>query len=305
MSIIISQNMANKVSLVCFGEVLWDCFGETKRLGGAPLNMCFRVKSLGIDAQMISAVGEDRLGNVLLDELKEKQLSTEYIAVSPHKNTSTVLVALDSHGSAKYEIISDTAWDNIVLTDEIINKVESTDIFVFGSLIGRTETSLITLKQLLEHAKFKVFDVNLRSSHYHLDNLIALMNSADFIKLNDDELYEIAKGMGCKYHSLEQNLDFIAKQTNTEFLCVTKGNHGALLSIKGKNYYNSGYRIDVVDTVGAGDSFLGALIYQLCTYDDPQQAIDFACAAGAMVAQQLGATPNITYQQILEFIEPC
>ena len=74
---------------------------------------------------------------------------------------------------------------------------------------------------------------------------------------------------------------------------------------KGKNYYNSGYRIDVVDTVGAGDSFLGALIYQLCTYDDPQQAIDFACAAGAMVAQQLGATPNITYQQILEFIEPC
>ena len=97
----------------------------------------------------------------------------------------------------------------------------------------------------------------------------------------------------------------IAKQTNTEFLCVTKGNHGALLSIKGKNYYNSGYRIDVVDTVGAGDSFLGALIYQLCTYDDPQQAIDFACAAGAMVAQQLGATPNITYQQILEFIEPC
>ncbi|ATC85242.1 ribokinase [Pseudoalteromonas arctica A 37-1-2] len=274
-------------------------------MGGAPLNMCFRVKSLGIDAQMISAVGEDRLGNVLLDELKEKQLSTEYIAVSPHKNTSTVLVALDSHGSAKYEIISDTAWDNIVLTDEIINKVESTEIFVFGSLIGRTDTSLMTLKQLLEHAKFKVFDVNLRAPHYQLESLIELMNSADFIKLNDEELYEIAKGMGCKHHSLEQNLAFIAKQTNTEFLCVTKGNHGALLSIRGKNYYNSGYLIDVVDTVGAGDSFLGALIYQLCIQNDPQQAIDFACAAGAMVAQQLGATPDITHQQILEFIEPC
>ena len=150
-----------------------------------------------------------------------------------------------------------------------------------------------------------MFDVNLRTSHYHLDNLIELMNRADFIKLNDEELYEIAKGMGCKYHSLEQNLEFIAKQTNTEFLCVTKGTHGALLSIKGKNYYNSGYLIDVVDTVGAGDSFLGALIYQLCIFNDPQQAIDFACAVGAMVAQQLGATPNITHQQIQEFIEPC
>lgn len=305
MSIIINKNIPNKISLVCFGEVLWDCFGTTKRLGGAPLNMCFRVKSLGIDAQMISAVGEDELGNALLDELTEKKLTTEYIAVNPNKKTSTVQVTLDSHGSAKYEIMPDTAWDNIALTKEIIDKVESTDIFVFGSLIGRTETSLMTLKQLLGHANFKVFDVNLRTSHYQLDNLIELMNKADFIKLNDEELYEIAKGMGCKYHSLEQNLDFIAKQTNTEFLCVTKGSHGALLSIKGKKYYNSGYLIDVVDTVGAGDSFLGALIYQLSIHDDAQQAVDFACAAGAMVAQQLGATPDLTYQQILEFIDPC
>lgn len=153
-------------------------------------------------------------------------------------------------------------------------------------------------------ANFKVFDVNLRAPHYQLDTLIELMNQADFIKLNDDELYEIAKAMGCKYHSLEQNLAFIAKQTNTQYLCVTKGSHGALLTIKGVNYYNSGYLISVVDTVGAGDSFLGSLIYQLCSSDDAQHSVDFACAVGAMVAESHGATPKLSHRQINEFMDP-
>ncbi|WP_024608786.1 carbohydrate kinase [Pseudoalteromonas sp. TAB23] len=305
MSIVISSKKAEEINLTCFGEVLWDCFESGMRLGGAPLNMCFRFNSLGLKAHMISAVGNDKLGEALLSEIEQKGLSKEFIYVHESKPTSVVEVKLDQSGSANYQIVLDTAWDNISLSQRVIDKVKSADVFVFGSLIARTESSMSSLDQLLDLAKFKVFDVNLRAPHYQLESLIKLMNKADFIKLNDEELYEIAKGMGCKYHSLEQNLAFIAKQTNTEFLCVTKGNHGALLSIKGKNYYNSGYLIDVVDTVGAGDSFLGALIYQLCIQNDPQQAIDFACAAGAMVAQQLGATPDITHQQILEFIEPC
>ena len=110
--------------------------------------------------------------------------------------------------------------------------------------------------------------------------------------------------MGCKFHSLEQNLAFIAQQTNTEYLCVTKGSHGALLTINGENYYNSGYLISVVDTVGAGDSFLGSLIYQLCSSDCAQHAVDFACAVGAMVAESAGATPTLTHEQINEFMSP-
>ncbi|MGO2129812.1 MAG: carbohydrate kinase family protein [Pseudoalteromonas prydzensis] len=305
MSIVISSKKAEEINLTCFGEVLWDCFDSGKRLGGAPLNMCFRFNSLGLQAHMISAVGNDELGDALLDEINKKGLITELICVHESKPTSVVEVKLDSSGSANYQIGTDTAWDNISLTAEIIEKVKDTDVFVFGSLIARTAASLMALRQLLDHAKFKVFDVNLRAPHYQLEHLIELMNRADFIKLNDDELYEIAKSMGSKYHSLEQNLAFIAKQTNTDYLCVTKGSHGALLSIKGKNYYNSGYLIEVVDTVGAGDSFLGALVYQLCINNSPQQAIDFACAVGAMVAQRPGATPALTDQQINEFMEPC
>jgi len=304
MSILINHKPSESLSVSCFGEVLWDCFDSGKRLGGAPLNMCVRINSLGIKADMISAVGNDELGTELLSEIKSKGVSCQYIDTNNEKATSTVEVTLDSGGSASYEIVADTAWDNIALTDSLLNKVKNSDVFVFGSLIGRSETSLDTLKQLVDAASFKVFDVNLRAPHYTLETLVDLMNKADFIKLNDEELYEIAKAMGCKFHSLEQNLAFIAKQTNTEYLCVTKGSHGALLTIKGVNYYNSGYLISVVDTVGAGDSFLGSLIYQLCSNDDAQFSVDFACAVGAIVAQSAGATPTLTHQQINNFISP-
>ena len=304
MSILINHKSSESVSVSCFGEVLWDCFDSGKRLGGAPLNMCVRINSLGIKADMLSAVGNDELGAELLSEITSKGVSCEYIAINNDKKTSTVEVTLDSGGSASYEIVADTAWDNIALTDELLNKVKSSDVFVFGSLIGRSEASLATLNQLVDVANFKVFDVNLRAPHYKLETLVDLMNKADFIKLNDEELYEIAKAMGCKFHSLEQNLAFIAQQTNTDYLCVTKGSHGALLTIKGENFYNSGYLISVIDTVGAGDSFLGSLIYQLCSNDDAQYAVDFACAVGAMVAESAGATPSLTHQQISNFMNP-
>ena len=124
------------------------------------------------------------------------------------------------------------------------------------------------------------------------------------IKLNDEELDEIAAAMGSRYNSLEQNVAFISETTNTPIVCVTKGRHGALLKIGDRTYYNSGYAVDVVDTVGAGDSFLASLIYQLCCTDNAQYAIDFACAVSAMVAQNRGATPELSCDDIDRFMHP-
>jgi fructokinase len=303
-SLFINGKGPNDISISCFGEVLWDCFASGKRLGGAPLNVCLRLNSLGINAQILSAVGQDILGHELLSVIKERQINTDFIAVNPDKKTSTVEVVLDNNGSASYQIVADTAWDNITLSSSLSEQVKSSDIFIFGSLVGREKVSLNTLKQLIDVAQFKVFDVNLRKPHYDLKTLVELMHCADFIKLNDDELYEIAHAMGSKFNSLEQNLEFIADKTNTQYMCVTKGSHGALLKINDKNYYNSGYLIKVVDTVGAGDSFLGSLIYQLCTTVDAQYAVNFACAVGAMVAQNNGATPALTITDIEQFMEP-
>jgi fructokinase len=145
--------------------------------------------------------------------------------------------------------------------------------------------------------------VNLRAPFYTKVLLIELMNKADFIKFNDDELYEISEYMNSPYHSLEQNIHFIAEQTNTKHICVTKGSHGAVLYYNDTMYYNSGYKIEVADTVGAGDSFLAGLLTQLLTGNDTQFAINYACALGALVAQKEGANPKIEAAAIADFMK--
>ena len=109
--------------------------------------------------------------------------------------------------------------------------------------------------------------------------------------------------MNSPYNSLEQNIRFISEKTNTNHICVTKGNHGAVLYYDGKLYYNSGYKINVIDTVGAGDSFLASLLAKLLIGNDPQNAIDFACAMGALVAQSEGANPKISNDSVAEFMK--
>ncbi|MBP0903201.1 carbohydrate kinase [Mariniflexile gromovii] len=290
--------------IACFGEVLWDVLPTNKKIGGAPLNVALRLQSLQNEVTMISSVGNDELGKTLVAYVAENGVNTNYIQQSSAFKTGVVNVTLNDKGSASYDINFPSAWDYISIDEKTIDLVKQVDAFVFGSLVGRNETSKETLYNLLEHAKYKVFDLNLRSPHYTKDILIYLMNNADFIKFNDDELYEVSKYLGSKYNSLEQNLQYIAEKTNTKHVCVTKGSHGAVLLYNGKLYYNSGYLIKVVDTVGAGDSFLASLISQLLNNVNPQEAIDFACAVGALVAQSEGANPKITISEIEAFINP-
>ena len=124
------------------------------------------------------------------------------------------------------------------------------------------------------------------------------MHSADFIKFNDEELLEITAAMDSPFTSLEDNMNFIAERTKVKAICVTRGKHGALLMWEGQLYENEGYPVEVADTVGAGDSFLAALIASLLTGIAPQTAIDFACAVGALVAEAPGANPEISNSRI-------
>ncbi|RED46041.1 carbohydrate kinase family protein [Seonamhaeicola aphaedonensis] len=288
--------------VVCFGEVLWDIFpnGE-KQIGGAPLNVALRFNAFENEVTMISAIGNDDNGNKLFEYLKENGLDTSYIQIKNDFATGEVQITLDKKGVAQYEIKHPRAWDKIERNDNIIDKVKTSQAFVFGSLIARDQVSRETLLKLLDLATYKVFDINLRPPHYSFTMLELLMEKADFIKLNDEELYEISNHFNSKYNGLEQNLKFIAQKTKTKHICVTKGEHGAVLLFNDKLYYNSGYQIKVADTVGAGDSFLGSLISKLLSGEDPQKAIDFACAVGAMVAQSKGANPKFNQEEIQEF----
>jgi fructokinase len=292
------------ISVVCFGEVLFDIFPTHKKIGGAPLNVAIRLASLGIQSQIISRIGNDEIGKELLEYINDHKVNSSSIQVDQDLKTGEVVVELNDKGSASYTINYPAAWDKIIgtLEDEII--IKKADALVFGSLVCRDSVSQNTLFELINYAKYTVFDVNLRAPFYTKELLNHLMHEADFIKFNDDEIYEISEYLKSPFHSLEQNILFIAEHTNTKHICVTKGSHGAVLYYDNQFYYNSGYKIKVADTVGAGDSFLAGLLSKLLAKEDPQNAIDFACAIGALVAQKEGANPKINESTIDSFMNP-
>ena len=291
-----------KLSAVCFGEVLWDVFPSHKKIGGAPLNVALRMKALGVDSNIISRVGSDEDGAEILSYINNQNVSSDSIQVGEDYKTGVVNVMVNEKGNASYDILYPSSWDKITLTKEMIEKVSESDVFIFGSLICRDEISRSTLYALLDKAKYKVFDANLRAPYYTTEVLLELMSKADFIKLNDEELWEISRKLESPYNSFEQNIKFIAEKTNTKQVCVTKGEFGAVLYYNDKFYYNSGYFIKVVDTVGAGDSFLASLLLRLLRGKSPQKALNYACAVGALVAGQEGANPKISGQEIKKFM---
>lgn len=294
-----------KINVISFGEVLFDVFGEEKKIGGAPLNLALRTASYGFPVAMISAVGNDEDGKVILDYTKENALETTGIIVSPQYETGIVQVSLNERGSATYEIRFPSAWDFISVDEKIIDTVKEADVFFYGSLACRNEVSQKTLFSILDSndRMFKVFDVNLRKPFYNIQLLEKLMNRADFIKFNDEEILEISAEMGFESDDLESNIKFISEKTNTKAICVTLGKHGSILLWNDQLYRHEGYPVKVADTVGAGDSFLASLIAKLLSDQNPDEALNFASAVGALVASYSGANPQIESSEIDTFLK--
>ena len=285
-------------SIICFGEVLWDVLPAGRKLGGAPLNVSLRAQSFGNKVAMISSIGRDLIGEELAEAMKVHGGKLAHIQETGEFATSEVLVALDEHGTASYEIKMPCAWDNISLLVRDVEAVKTSDAFIYGSLVARNGTSRETLFALLDHSPYKVFDVNLRPPHYTPERIISLMEAADFVKFNDEELYEICTHLGFNDRSLEACISYISEQTGTDQICVTLGKDGAVLFYNSAFYYNKGYKVTVADTVGAGDSFLASIISQLLNGMNAQEAINFACAVGSIVASKNGANPEITLAEV-------
>ncbi|WP_289659946.1 carbohydrate kinase family protein [Flavobacterium panacagri] len=296
------MNNDKKLKAVAFGEVLWDIFDNIKKIGGAPLNVALRMKALGADVNMISSVGNDSDGEAIINEIKKLGLDTQTILKSDNYPTGLVNVILDESKSATYEILYPSAWDKIILNDAARESVQNADVLIYGSLVCRDEVSRQALEELLHSDTYKVFDVNLRKPHYNYEILKQLMDAANFIKFNDEELMEISAAFDSPYTTLEENMNFICSFTNATAICVTRGKDGALLLWDKHLYENTGYVVKVEDTVGAGDSFLGALVTSLLTDKEPQQALNFACATGALVAGSSGANPEILLSRIDDLI---
>lgn len=289
--------------LVCFGEVLWDVLPTGKIAGGAPMNVSIRLQSLGVDTKMISKIGNDALGEELLTIIKEKNVDTSLIQIDDNLSTGEVLVTLDAKGSASYDIVYPSAWDKIEVTEANLKAVNEADAVIFGSLACRDAISRTTLLTLLDNAKYKIFDVNIRPPFYSIDFLEQMMKLADFIKLNDEELYEVAHALGSNSDTIEGHILFLAELTNTQTICVTKGKDGAILYTENQFYNHKGFEVKVADTIGAGDSFLAALLSEVLYAKNYPHAVAFGCAVGALVASHKGANPIISAEEIDAFIK--
>lgn len=292
--------MPMKPKIVCFGEVLWDVLPTQKIAGGAPMNVAIRLQWLGIDAQIISSIGADAAGEELLKIISSHHVNTELIQINAVLPTGLVLVALDAQNNASYDIVKPSAWDNIALLEANMAATKNVDAFVFGSLACRDSSSKNTLFELLKVAKYKIFDVNIRPPFYDMMLIKQLMTLTDFVKLNDDELLEIAKALGSDSEDLEANILFLAAQTHTNAMCITKGANGAVLWVNNQFYTHAGYQVRVADTIGAGDGFLAGLISKMIEPNatDYAAALGFGCAVGAAVAARSGANPTLTPQDI-------
>ena len=288
--------------VICFGEVLWDLLPAGNIPGGAPMNVAVHLNNFGIDAQMISRVGNGKLGQKLLTFLKKVGVNTSLVQTDTQKHTSVVKVFLENDGDVSYEIVDDVAWDYIEYNDKLAEAVKNAEVLAFGSLAARNETTRNTLLKLLPHAKLRAFDVNLRPPFYSKEILEALLNYTDILKVNHEELAEI--GGWYTNQNDERTLALTLKERfDIKMVCVTRGKNGAILFTENGTVETGGYTINVVDTVGSGDSFLAGFLAKLLEEKPLEEALTFACATGSLLATHVGAVPKISQLDVFNLIE--
>ena len=286
--------MSKKV--LCFGEALWDNFPNYNKIGGAPLNVALHLKKIGVDTQFISRIGDDKMGNEILDTLKKFNFDSTLIQEDNKYNTGEVNISLDKSKSANYIIKYPCAWDKIEMSDNYIKVVENSDFFVFGSLISRDKISRETLLELIDHANFKIFDVNIRDPYYDFELISFLIQKSNMIKFNEEELERISKDLGVFSNSIENKIIEISKKTSTELICLTLGEKGVIF-YDSKFHYQDAIKTKVLNTVGAGDSFLAMLIEGIITNKKPELFLKRAADLSSFVCSKYGPNPEYNKDQ--------
>ena len=282
--------------IVSLGEILWDVFADDRKfLGGAPLNFSINLMRLGHSPLLISAVGDDSLGYEALTCIRDLGLSTEFIRLSKTYPTGTAEVTIGAHGNPHFTIRRPAAFDDIDLHDLSPASVAHPAWVYFGTLAQverRSERSLLHLLRAASNAK-RFYDVNLRDGHWDLELVKRLSLLADVIKLNHSEaeiLFEQSR-TGEKF-SLESFCRYWTSHFDVEMICVTLGQDGCALYHADRIHLYPGIRVEVKDTVGAGDAFSAGFLHGLIRGWELSAVAGFANAVGAIVASRPGATPE-------------
>lgn len=277
-------------NILSFGEVLWDAFGDEKKAGGAPMNVALNLVKQGANVSFASRVGMDGAGYELVEYLTENKLYSNLIQHDEELPTCEVTVQLDENRQATYVIPQPVSWDNIQTEETLDNAAKAAAAIVYGSLACRTKATRDTLLNLLDETQaLKVFDVNLRAPHFSLSTIENLAARADFVKMNEEEAALLING---STSDLKDQITEFRKKYHAQTICVTRGGNGAIVWHDYEFYEHPGFKVEVVDTVGAGDSFLATFINGLLKKEPIQLVLEKACAVGAYVAGKRGANPE-------------
>lgn len=283
--------------VICFGETLWDMLPSGKQAGGAPMNVAYHLQQLGKSPAVISRVGNDALGQQLLQTLQSKNVCTEYVQVDNSKKTSVVTATPKNGLEMVYSIVEDIAWDYIEFNSKNKNLVKQAGYFVYGSLAARNKKSFQTLFSLLEAANKKVLDVNLRAPFYTRKLLEMLLQKANIVKLNIDELQLLA-GWYAALPAPQDQMKLLKDKFSLESIIVTFGANGAMVNRADEWCCCEGLSVEVSDTIGSGDAFLAGLLSGFIDGADTEKALHFANRLAAFVATQKGACPRYLVEDI-------
>lgn len=289
--------------VVGIGEALFDCLPEGRKLGGAPANFAYHVSQFGLNGCAISAIGDDELGEEIIEKFEAVGLN--HILPKVEQPTGTVKVTLDSKGIPQYDICLGVAWDNIPLTDEMLDVARNAQAICFGSLAQRSEVSRKTIHAFLDAAPkdaLRVFDINLRQSWFTAEVISESLHRANVLKINDEEL-DVVATMLLGISTVPGKLiaedaektrqicrDLIAKY-DLNMLILTCGAIGSYVFTATEESYVSTPKVKVADTVGAGDSFTATFVAQILLGKTIREAHEKAVAVSAFVCTQNGAMP--------------
>lgn len=282
----------NKPIIVGIGELLWDVLPTGKRAGGAPINFVYHATQMGAEGYAISAVGNDVFGTEIVQELDKNHIESDYISTVEYP-TGSVMVELQE-GIPTYTIIEGVAWDHIPLRQKSIELMKRADAVCFGTLAQRSSESRQTLKTLLSYTSpsaMRFFDINIRQSFYSKELIEELLGSANMLKINDEELVLLRPMLGLE-GSDDEVCYQLMKRYELRYVVLTAGAaYSTVYAVNEKSTIPTP-KVEVVDTVGAGDSFSGALVCALLTGSSLREAHQLAVDAAAFVCTKSGAWPT-------------
>lgn len=275
--------------VVSFGETVWDEIADAsasqRSLGGVACSVASHVRLLGGVARLVSAVGADTAGDEALVELERRGLATHWVHVIPEANTARVLVQRESSGP-RYAALARLDWSGVDFSDTLESAIRGADALLFALFLQGTRAPLHTLERALAGERKRPgwvgCDLNLRHAT-DCETISRAVELVDFVKANEAELGRVGEVCGTTAPAAM----LLSEHEQLAFVVETRGASGArLISRDGVVEFEAPWVACAAHSLGAGDSFMAALLYALVREEGPESALRAAVRyASAYVAR--------------------